>query len=311
MNPVQLISLLSERESEILDFKQVWHNNNAELVHDILCLLNSLNENNRYLIFGVVNRTNEIVGVNEDPNQKVSADIQDLIRASGFNRIPNFELYNFEHEGKQIDVLEIKNRPEKPYFLTSNKREGGMTVRAGVVYTRLGDTNTPMIESAPEDHIELMWRERFGIDKPPMERMRQLLDDSDMWVYQENSGIDSFYHQIFPEFTIEKSSGSSEDFSEEWCKDKFADAYSSKSSFEFKYSTTVLEKITMVSCDGGRYIFPLPEIEMVKGERKFFCSTESFGFKLARLYQKVFPSGYMSEFVQAYSRRCGVELIYE
>jgi hypothetical protein len=35
-----------------------------------------------------------------------------------------------------------------------------------VIYTRLGDTNIPRNETAPEDHIEIMWKEHFGLLNP-------------------------------------------------------------------------------------------------------------------------------------------------
>jgi hypothetical protein len=45
--------LLNDTESDCLDFKQEFHSNMAELVHDILCLLNSKYDGDRYLVFGV------------------------------------------------------------------------------------------------------------------------------------------------------------------------------------------------------------------------------------------------------------------
>ena len=49
-----LYYLIDEGETANIDFKQEWHKNNADLVHDILCLSNAC-ENGKYsyLIVGV------------------------------------------------------------------------------------------------------------------------------------------------------------------------------------------------------------------------------------------------------------------
>ena len=55
------------------------------------------------------------------------------------------------------------NAPKKPYFIRKDFQTGRIVVRAGVIYTRLSDTNIPRNETAPEDHIEIMWKERLGL----------------------------------------------------------------------------------------------------------------------------------------------------
>ncbi|WP_156039421.1 ATP-binding protein [Deinococcus marmoris] len=190
------MNLLLKPESEILDFKKEFHDNNVKLVHDILCLLNSYSEENRFLTFGVSD-SKGLYGVAGDANRKNNANIQDLLRASRVNRFPDVIMHNIIHDGKEFDILEIKNRPDKPFFLLHDKAEKGKTLRAGVVYTRLGDTNTPLGESAPEDRIELMWRERFGIGMPPLDRVLRLLEDTEQW---ERPSENELHHRVFPEF---------------------------------------------------------------------------------------------------------------
>jgi hypothetical protein len=102
--------------------------------------------------------------------------------------------------GHEVDVLTIKNRPDKPFFVTADKDYRGQKIRAGVVYTRIGDTNVPLNESASEEAIELAWRERFGLGLSPMLRAFRLLEEPDKW--QEIGGESYFYHQDFPEFTV-------------------------------------------------------------------------------------------------------------
>ena len=155
-------SIISQKESESLDFKREFHENNAKLLHDILCLSNSFYEGDRFLVFGIAN-DKTIQGVENDPNKKTNAGLHDFLRQVNLNRIPQVELTFHQVDGHEIGLLQIMNAPKKPYFVRKDFQDGKILVRAGVVYTRLGDTNIPRNETAPEDHIEIMWKERLGL----------------------------------------------------------------------------------------------------------------------------------------------------
>jgi hypothetical protein len=121
---MKLSDLLIEDECEWLDFKQSFHDSNIKLLHDIICLVNAKADGDRYLVFGVANDKN-IVGIENDENKKKSADIQDLLKCSNFNRIPEVSLYYEKNENShEIAILKILNRPDKPFFLTKDKRNG-------------------------------------------------------------------------------------------------------------------------------------------------------------------------------------------
>jgi len=51
------------REGAYWDFKSKHHRNKAELIHDTLCLANSLTTGKRFLIFGVDDSNYQISGV--------------------------------------------------------------------------------------------------------------------------------------------------------------------------------------------------------------------------------------------------------
>ncbi len=188
-----LVDLLIKDESEYLDFKEKFHSSNVRLIHDILCLANAYSESDRYLIYGVKD-DKTISGIESDPNGKTNAEIQDLLRQSNFNRIPTISLTNFDNiQGHTIALLIIKTRPDKPFYITKDKTEGKDTLRAGVIYTRLGDTNIPLRETAPEDHIELMWRERFGIDLDPLTRVLRMIEPKELWIQSDSESY--LYHQ--------------------------------------------------------------------------------------------------------------------
>jgi hypothetical protein len=159
---IDLETLLVQKECAWLDFKREYHTNNAKLLHDILCLANAKHEGDRYLIFGVSDDAT-VFGVESDPKRKTGADLNDFLRKLALNRIPEIEIDTQINAGHRVDLLRIKNAAAKPYFVAKDYTDAGVTVRNGVVYTRLGDTNIPAGETAPEDHIELMWRERLGL----------------------------------------------------------------------------------------------------------------------------------------------------
>ncbi len=283
---VNLEDLLSQTESERLDFKRQFHQNNIELLHDIICLANSYVEGDRYLVFGVAD-DKTIVGVQSDSNRKNNAGLQDLLRQNNFNRIPTIKLQTIEYQPSiEVDILLIRNRPDKPFFLVKDKTSQGKTIRAGVIYTRLGDTNIPLQESAPEAQIELMWRERFGLGLPPLERMKLLLNDFKDW---ESINEDAqLYHKQFPEFTVRQGKQINDHFRESW-SDRFPDISAHSFEVELRYNETIIYKETFVTCDGGRYHIPLPKIDISNSERKFYIQETSFAYKLAKIFWQYYP----------------------
>lgn len=170
----QLRFLAAQRESEWLDFKREFHENTAKFLHDILCLSNASHNDDRYLIFGIAD-DKTVYGVENDPNRKTNADIHDFLRQVSLNSIPKVELSFQQFDGHEIGILKIKDLPKKPYFVTEDFRRGNATVRAGAIYTRLGDTNIPLHATAPEDHVEIMWKERLNL----ADKLQQIFDEFD------------------------------------------------------------------------------------------------------------------------------------
>lgn len=283
---INLEELLSREECESLDFKQQFHENNLKLLHDILCLANAYIEEDRYLVFGITD-DKKIIGVQSDSNRKKNANIQNLARQANFNRIPTIKLATIKYQSNiEIDILVIKNRPDKPFFLTKDYSYQGKTIRAGVIYTRLGDTNIPLKESASEAQIELMWRDRFGLSLPPLERMKRLLDDVEDWTSINED--DQIYHKIFPEFTICQGKIIRENFCESWT-DNFPNPNAHSFEVELRYSETLIHKETFVECDDGRYQIPLPEINSSNSDSKFSIPKDSFAYKIAKIFWQYHP----------------------
>ena len=73
----------TNREATHWDFKRIWHKNNADLIHDIICLANNPKGHIGLLIIGVDDGAeHELIDVEEySENRKDSQKITDLLRA--------------------------------------------------------------------------------------------------------------------------------------------------------------------------------------------------------------------------------------
>ncbi len=288
-----LYSLLTQKESECLDFKREYSNDNIDLVHDIICLANAETPKNRLLIFGISD-DRAVMGVEHDDKRKRQSDILNLLRDSFFNSLPRISLHTLQHEGHEIDILEIENRPDKPYFLKKDKRFQKKTIRTGVVYTRYGDTNTPLTECVDELHLERMFRERFGLDKSPLERVKISLRDATHWKWGEDENNESyFYDEWNPEFTLCQRHAS-DDFKEGWCL-RFPDSKAYKHELLLKFHSTLLYRMYVVYCDGGRYLTVLPTSWVYEDKEKqryymsYFFVRDSLEHLVNRMILEVYP----------------------
>ncbi len=296
---MDLKKLIKEAESEWLDFKKEWHQSNLDLLHDVLCLSNAYSENDRYLILGISD-DRKIIGIESDSNRKKQSDLLDFLRNSNLNRIPTIKLGTCTIENHEIDVLIIKNRPDKPFFLLKDKDYRGKTVRAGVVYTRIGDTNIPLKGCAPTDMQELMWREHFGISKPPLKRFEMYINDLKNW--EKPNGEEYFYYNVFPEFTIRIGNRSDRPYEEEWAT-SFPDKNAFSYELEILCHNNLLEKFIFVSCDGGRYQIPQPEIKNENGKSFFFINSNSSKYKISHLFYQ------WGDDIDNVLNRAGIEIV--
>ena len=124
MNNLELEQEIQElierhKEGESWDFKQQWHSNNADLLHDIICMANSLANRDCYLIIGVEDRSYNILGV-KDENRKNQQNVIDLVHqkpvwAGGY--IPEVYVKTISIAGKEIDVVVVKLNDNTPFYL--------------------------------------------------------------------------------------------------------------------------------------------------------------------------------------------------
>ena len=189
------------KEGDHWDFKRCAHAKAGDLIKDIICLANSpRHAGDRYIVYGVDDTTGSVVGLQSAPH-RTQADIVSTLSNAGFagGVYPDIYLQQIELQGRRLDVLVIKDRPEKPYYLQKAYYKDGVRLNPGTVYARVRDSNTPSDQVASSHDIEQMWRERFGLDQTPFQRVQNYLLDRDGWT--ETSEYVWYYSQ-FPEFTI-------------------------------------------------------------------------------------------------------------
>lgn len=266
---IQLIS--SKKEGVYWDFKLKWHENKADLLHDIICLANAQHKGKRYLIIGIEDpaQGDNIQCCSTDLNRKTQAQLIDFMRDKPFlgGYRPDFEVHTIQYDEKQIDVIVVSDQPHKPYSLFAQYDDKGKRLFAGSIYTRVADTNTPKDKTADLYHVEQMWRERFGLDLTPMDKVLMLLRQPDLWEGDIRNG-EPLYCRSNPEFQIVRG--------KDWEGDEpyttiFINPRSYFCEFDVKYHTTTLFIQLIVLLDGGRHHIPAPENGFIENDSITGC----------------------------------------
>lgn len=262
----KLKALLSEPESEHLDFKLEYTSNDA-LIKDILALANSrTSKKRRFLIFGVADN-GTIVGLEKKQHRKKQREIIDLLHKVPINKMPKLKHYTLSADGHEVDILEIENTAEQPYFLKKdyeinlkkdNKTNERKLLTAGTFYERVGDTNRPIVDDTVLDAI---YRQRFGLDKTPLERAMSYLVNTAGWEHDnDEKNRLYFYYTQHPEFSIQTYDYDNEysAFNEPWTE-RLIDKTAFQQLWMLKYHSTMLKKLVAVWSDGGRRLNVCPE----------------------------------------------------
>lgn len=274
-NMQKLVEQLIKNKSEGYwwDFKLKHHSNLFELLHDVLCLANIIYEGERFIIFGVSDDFN-VIGLNEDDIRHKQADILNFLRTKSFayHKIPSVKIDTIQVDGKELDVLSIKDENYKPYFLTRDETKKGITIRAGTIYSRLGDSNTPKDSCANPYEVEAMWRQRFGLDKKASERFFDVLVDFKNWKYD---GISKAFYDIDPDYTIEigGNEGSGGKF---WWEESLFEK-PDRFYYHLRYKGVELYKLLVVRFNSENLQLPFPDVEYITyPEKNDGCETEVY-----------------------------------
>lgn len=284
----QIVRGLIGRRSEGVywEFKLEHHSNTGDLIHDVLCLANAEHDGPRFLVFGVQDGGASVQSIEDDGGRRTQADIAGLFRdnAGKFfqSRFPTFHLRTIEVDGKQVDVLIIEDEPKKPYYLVERIKN----VRAHHVYTRVCDTNTPIDHVAQPHEIERMWRQRFGLDAPALEKAKWCLAEPTAWTCSEEGGYICCHHDIFPEFTL-KAASAEEDWigsSQEWTRGEVRTDNNHAGWYELRCHQTLLRRIHYVSFDNRKKSAVAPDWKEIGRGRFYFYQTDSIRYAVQRFW---------------------------
>lgn len=270
-NYIELFNkIIEENESNHLDFKQEFHKDNVNLIHDILCLANSPHGGNRYIVYGVSDKK-ELVGITGE-RKITQADLIQLLRGCGLNRDlhNHIQLRDVFLDGNIFYILEIEDVPYKPFFLTQSypKKNHSKQLQPGSIFTRNSDRNTPIDSTASDDEVEIMWRQRFCLDQPPLKRFEKYLDDIENWEAANSStGYSEYYYKPFPEFRIvpnenTRDIGNRPPKNDMWIPKtwKLEGRRIDSQSYSLKYFNMELKSICLWIGDNGREPIPIPYI---------------------------------------------------
>ena len=238
-------------EGDFWDFKQEWHKDMPALIKDIICFVNTVHSENCYLIFGISDDC-RVVGMKQSRYEL--ANIIDALSKLEFATIdvPEITLDTMVLDGIEVDVLTILNTDNTPIYI--RKPYGKM--HPGCIYLRKGDRNTPDNSNALFGDIEMLWKKRFRLTKPPLEYIKNHLNNPLEW----NETQDCYYNIFRPEYVLEHVYDESDrDLRAEFYAYAMTNEHVVYSSMVVKCSGTIVDNYQIVALDGGRYTTPTPE----------------------------------------------------
>ena len=245
---------LEQRYGAVLDIFQ--RRDSADHDSVVLPMLSDMEQNkvhseNCYLIFGISDDC-RVVGMKQSRYEL--ANIIDALSKLEFATIdvPEITLDTIVLDSIEVDVLTILNTDNTPIYL--RKPYGKM--RPGCIYLRKGDRNTPDNSNALFGDLEMLWKKRFRLTKPPLEYIKNHLNNPLEW----NETQDCYYNIFRPEYVLEYVYDESDrDLRAEFYAYAMTNEHVVYSSMVVKCSGTIVDNYQIVALDGGRYTTPTPE----------------------------------------------------
>ena len=173
---IEITNLIdSYREGAYWDFKQQWYKKNSDMLHDIICMANNLENRDAYIIIGVTDDF-QLCGVENDSHRKNTQNLTDFLKGKKFagDFRPEVEVRPINLNNVVVDVICVKNNDHVPYYLMENNKT---ELRPYHIYTRVQDSNTPKDKSADLIHVEMLWKKRFHLLDQPIKKFEYLLSE--------------------------------------------------------------------------------------------------------------------------------------
>lgn len=275
-----------KKEGTYWDYKEEHHTKPIKLIHDITCLSNVQHQGDRYIIFGVSD-DGSVKGLSEFKKQ---ANIINTLKESKYadDIFPDIRLEDMMMDTNKIQVLIIKNRSNKPYYFSSDVPAKGVDkgmLRAGTIYTRIMDTNTPINSVASSKDIEYMWKEKFGLIQTPLERLQIYLKDYRGWNFQD----EIYFYKYQPEFTIKLLDRNYCVGTEtrEWARGEIGfhrEIGNGTCVYGLYYHATLMDQVCCVDFDGGKKYIVNPDWEPIGKGRLYFYLENSLQYALHKFF---------------------------
>lgn len=250
-----------KQEGSFWDFKKEWYSSEKkeDLLHDIICMANNLENRDAYIIIGVDEENDfKVENINNDPNRKNTQKIIDFLRDKKFagGIRPTVYVKELRVLTGAVDVIVIKNKFETPFYLVEKYKN----IMPNNIYTRIIDTNTPKNKSADILHIEYLWKKRFRLITTPLERIMYYLKNKKDWEKSPpNWESERAYNKYYPEYTIEYTLADDEQRDGyEYYLFNQTDSRPHWNTIRIWYHQTLLEEMQGIFLDGARYFSPVP-----------------------------------------------------
>lgn len=256
----EIYELISyKQEGAYWDFKKEWYAEGklADLLHDIICLANNMENRDAYIIIGIDEendyKVNDLTNANDRKSTQMIVDFLREKKFAGGIR-PQVMIESLQMEEGIIDIILIKNGHYTPYFLEEKYRD----VNANNIYTRVADSNTPKNKSAEISHIEYLWKKRFGLLSTPLEQVFYYLLKKEDWLdVPDDSSMVRRYYKYSPEYIIEYCKCDDRDGYEYYLFSQ-TDSRPHWYNIYIKYHQTTLFSTIGVGLDGNRYFTNVP-----------------------------------------------------
>lgn len=270
----EILKLINKKqEGGYWDFKLKWHDNKVDLLHDILCMANNLENRDAYIIFGVKDGDFKIEGIDSnDTNRKNTNEVVKFLRDKPFigDIRPMVRVETISVWCKKLDILVIEKSYDTPFRLSKEFKDNKKMINPNNVYTRVQDTNTPKDKIADIDKEEKLWRNRFRIDASTDDKLIYYLSNPDNW--EQTIDYNKYYYKFDPIYNLEL--GAEKDDYKDFLS--YAGGFPDKSNFvEYAHiyvAGNLIKKIPHIRYDGGRNNLITPIVE------GFVCENRSSDF---------------------------------
>ena len=261
-----------QQEGETWDFKRQWYSeeDKEDLLIDIISMANLTVYEDGLIIIGIDEENDYCVcGVDNDINRKRTQDIVCFLQSKKFagGIRPVVYVETIMIDASQVDVVVVVNSLNTPFYLVERYRG----IYPFHIYTRIMDTNTPKDSSADIDRVEALWKKRFGIDLPAIQKAYIYLQEPQNW--QSIDGEESHFHKYAPEYLLCcKYDDTRKGY--EYFFFSQVDSNPRWYAIHLKCYQTIIYQTLGISLDGGRYFTVVPYhdyfISMVENDKVWF-----------------------------------------